>query len=235
MTQPTDIVERYTSDLERIQEGNRPLPWVVHSGCSYRRIASQPTRENGYRSFSDGNVLHAYVQRPDNHPDLSMGEEQLEALVRLINGCPDLLAEITRLRTELAEARTRGVKEHPMTLEQRNAAILKALAEQTKRNTVSPEAARAALIAEGIYTKDGHLHPNFGGPRDGADELAEAHQRTFARWLRRANGPNAGRKWQTFWKVMLTNGFTSATDLGPQHRGRSRRLLPTPTSLGLPR
>lgn len=101
MTQPTDIVERCTSDLERIQEGNRPLPWVVHSGCSYRRIASQPTRENGYMSFRDGNVLHAYRPWPGNHPDLSMGEEQLEALVRLINGCPDLLAEITRLRERL--------------------------------------------------------------------------------------------------------------------------------------
>jgi hypothetical protein len=53
-----------------------------------------------------------------------------------------------------------------MKVEQRNAAILKALSEQTKRNTVSPEAARAALIAEGIYTKDGQLRPEFGGPDD---------------------------------------------------------------------
>lgn len=52
-----------------------------------------------------------------------------------------------------------------MTIEQRNAAILKALAEQTRRNTVSKEAARAALISEGIYTKDGELRPKFGGPR----------------------------------------------------------------------
>lgn len=52
-----------------------------------------------------------------------------------------------------------------MTIEQRNAAILKALAEQTKRNTVSRDTARAALISEGIYTKDGQLRPKFGGPR----------------------------------------------------------------------
>lgn len=59
-----------------------------------------------------------------------------------------------------------------MTIEQRNAAILKALAEQTKRNTVSPETARAALIAEGIYTKDGQLRPKFGGPRKKAAAVA---------------------------------------------------------------
>lgn len=59
-----------------------------------------------------------------------------------------------------------------MTLEQRNAAILKVLAEQTKRNTVSSEVARAALIAEGIYTKDGQLRPKFGGPRKKASVAA---------------------------------------------------------------
>lgn len=59
-----------------------------------------------------------------------------------------------------------------MTLEKRNAAILKALAEQTKRNTVSRETARAALIAEGIYTKEGQLRPKFGGPRKKASAAA---------------------------------------------------------------
>ena len=50
-----------------------------------------------------------------------------------------------------------------MTLEQRNAAILKVLAEQTKRNTKSPATARAALIKEGIYTAKGNLRVKFGG------------------------------------------------------------------------
>lgn len=50
-----------------------------------------------------------------------------------------------------------------MTLEQRNAEILKALAAQTKLNTVSREAARAALINEGIYTAKGDLRAKFGG------------------------------------------------------------------------
>ena len=59
-----------------------------------------------------------------------------------------------------------------MTLEQRNAAILKALAEQTKRNTVSSATARAALIKEGIYTKDGLLRAKFGGPRKKAETAA---------------------------------------------------------------
>lgn len=50
-----------------------------------------------------------------------------------------------------------------MTLEQRNAQILKALAEQTKQNTVSKEAARAALIKGGVYTAKGNLKAEFGG------------------------------------------------------------------------
>lgn len=50
-----------------------------------------------------------------------------------------------------------------MTLEQRNAAILKVLAEQTKRKTASRAKARAALIKEGIYTPKGNLRAKFGG------------------------------------------------------------------------
>lgn len=50
-----------------------------------------------------------------------------------------------------------------MTLEQRNAEILKALADQAERNTVSQAAARAALIREGIYTPGGNLRAQFGG------------------------------------------------------------------------
>ena len=50
-----------------------------------------------------------------------------------------------------------------MTLEQRNAAILKVLAEQTKRKTASQAKARAALIKEGIYTPMGNLKAQFGG------------------------------------------------------------------------
>lgn len=50
-----------------------------------------------------------------------------------------------------------------MTLEQRNAAILKVLAEQTKRKTKSAATARDALIKEGIYTSKGNLRAKFGG------------------------------------------------------------------------
>lgn len=71
--------------LERVQEGDRPLPWVVHTGCSYRRIASAPTGENGYMSFPDGNVLHGTKCWHDGHPDLSMDEWHLEALVHIVN------------------------------------------------------------------------------------------------------------------------------------------------------
>lgn len=50
-----------------------------------------------------------------------------------------------------------------MTTAQRNAEILRILQVQTKRNTVSKAAARASLIAEGIYTKKGKLRVAFGG------------------------------------------------------------------------
>ncbi len=51
-----------------------------------------------------------------------------------------------------------------MTLEKRNAAIKAMIKTYTDRITVSKEAARAALIAEGIYTKKGVLRREFGGP-----------------------------------------------------------------------
>lgn len=50
-----------------------------------------------------------------------------------------------------------------MTVAQRNAEILRILAEQTQRNTTSKAAARASLIDEGIYTKKGTLRVAFGG------------------------------------------------------------------------
>ena len=50
-----------------------------------------------------------------------------------------------------------------MTVAQRNAEILRLLAQQTKLNTASKAAARASLIAEGIYTKKGALRVEYGG------------------------------------------------------------------------
>lgn len=50
-----------------------------------------------------------------------------------------------------------------MTEEQR-AKLLKFIDEYTAKNTVSQKVAREALIREGIYTKDGNLRPEFGGP-----------------------------------------------------------------------
>jgi hypothetical protein len=93
----TPLVERLRADLEEIQDRNRPLPWVVHSGSSYRRIASEPTRENGLRSFPDGNVLCGVIQYSDGHPDLSMDEDQLNALVRLVNALPEAADTINEL------------------------------------------------------------------------------------------------------------------------------------------
>ena len=112
----TPLVERLRADLEEIQDRNRPLPWVVHSGSSYRRIASEPTRENGLRSFPDGNVLCGVIQYSGGHPDLSMDEDQLNALVRLVNALPEAADTINELLKALApfesEYHDMGLGEH---------------------------------------------------------------------------------------------------------------------------
>jgi hypothetical protein len=51
-----------------------------------------------------------------------------------------------------------------MTQTERISAIKQLIRDYTKQHTRSPEAARAALIREGIYTEDGELRPEFGGP-----------------------------------------------------------------------
>jgi hypothetical protein len=51
-----------------------------------------------------------------------------------------------------------------MTHSERNSAIKSLIKDHTARVTVSKEAARASLIASGIYTKSGELHPSLGGP-----------------------------------------------------------------------
>jgi hypothetical protein len=76
-----------------------PAPWKLWTSCSFRRI--------GGATGNDGDVLSAYAQRPDGHPDLSMPERQLAALVRLRNALPSLLRYarlgVARERHGLAE------------------------------------------------------------------------------------------------------------------------------------
>jgi len=43
------------------------------------------------------------------------------------------------------------------------ARIRAALTEYTRKTTVSADAARAALVREGIYLENGKLSPNYGG------------------------------------------------------------------------
>jgi hypothetical protein len=56
------------------------------------------------------------------------------------------------------------MKAEAMTQTERMSAIKQLIRDYTKEHTRSPEAARAALIREGIYTEDGELKPEFGGP-----------------------------------------------------------------------
>lgn len=59
-----------------------------------------------------------------------------------------------------------------MTQAQRNSAIKQLIRDYTKKHTKTPEAARAALIKEGIYTKEGQLMPQFGGPKPKKSQAA---------------------------------------------------------------
>lgn len=54
-----------------------PRPWTLWTSCSFRRIGGATGR--------DGDVLSAFNQRSDGHPDLTMPEDQLQALVDLVN------------------------------------------------------------------------------------------------------------------------------------------------------
>lgn len=78
--------------------GDQPLPWTLWTSNSFRRIGCDATG-------CDGDVLHAYNQRSDNHPDLSMSEERLAALVAIVNTLPGLLERIEKLVAERDEAR----------------------------------------------------------------------------------------------------------------------------------
>lgn len=51
-----------------------------------------------------------------------------------------------------------------MTDFQRNA-VLEAIRQQTRAMTATREAANAALVLEGVYTSEGILAPEFGGPQ----------------------------------------------------------------------
>ncbi len=98
---PTDI-PALREALAKIQDREKPLPWVVHTGSSFRRIASESTRE-------DGNVLHAICHR-DGCLDLSMGEDQLVPLVLLVNSYASILDELEALRGEAGRLRNAGDK-----------------------------------------------------------------------------------------------------------------------------
>jgi hypothetical protein len=56
--------------------------------------------------------------------------------------------------------------EAPMTREQR-AALMALMERQTRINTASQEVARAFFIGQGIYTEDGDLTSEYGGPEIG--------------------------------------------------------------------
>lgn len=78
-----DDIERLTSCIKALPDGK----WEVWTSNSYRRVTANVRGRSG----PDGGVLHAYAQRSDGHPDLSMSEEQLQALCDLRNTIAGML------------------------------------------------------------------------------------------------------------------------------------------------
>jgi len=69
-------------------------PWVLHTGCSWRRISTPDC---------DGNVLRPTNHPVDRHPDLEVREADAALLVAARNALPALL-EVARVLRKLAEA-----------------------------------------------------------------------------------------------------------------------------------
>lgn len=77
---PREELARIKAALDKLP----PRPWSVWTSCSFRRI--------GGATGADGDVLHAYTQRGDGHPDLSMSEEQLQAIVDIVHAADEWLS-----------------------------------------------------------------------------------------------------------------------------------------------
>ena len=67
-------VDVLVAATKRLPDGE----WETWTSCSFRRIS----RVGG----GDGDVLHAYKQRADGHPDLSWTEDQCKAICDVVNG-----------------------------------------------------------------------------------------------------------------------------------------------------
>jgi hypothetical protein len=93
-------VEGVVGRLEEIDRTLPAGPWEVWTSCSFRRITGPDGK--------DGHVLSAYNQRGDGHPDLSMPETQLQALVALRNEAPALATLLRSQSGRIVELEGRG-------------------------------------------------------------------------------------------------------------------------------
>lgn len=136
MNEPTPIPDTRLAELRADEAMLPPAPWELWTACSFRRITGPDGREGG--------VLHAYNQRSDGHPDLSMPEDQLFALVRLRNALPVLLSDLTAARTRVVELEEALNPFLPITInETRDYAELTFGGHQTQAMTMSPAEWRA--------------------------------------------------------------------------------------------
>lgn len=78
--------------IRKRAEAATPGPWEVWTGCSWRRIGSSRTARE---------VILPTNHPSDNHPDLSMREEDGEFVAHAREDIPALLAEVERLRGEI--------------------------------------------------------------------------------------------------------------------------------------
>lgn len=82
--------------IRRLHEAATKAPWVIHTGCSWRRISTEG---------NDGDVLCPTNHPVDRHPDLNASETDLELIAALRNAAGPWLAETDALRAEVERLR----------------------------------------------------------------------------------------------------------------------------------
>lgn len=87
-----------TKQMRKLASAATQGPWKWWTSCSYRRLTSEGAGNQ------DGNVMHAYVNRHDNHPDISISQEDMAFTEAVHPGAVlEMLDELDALRQKVID------------------------------------------------------------------------------------------------------------------------------------